>query len=511
MGKSVVSWRMVPLTIAAAAAVLFMKPSTADNLLQLAGELELVPPAALNEAFSEAGGHALDAAAFGQALVRRELVTGFQLERLLRGERGGYYFGRAKILYQIGAGSFARVYRAIHRDTGAVLAVKVLRNRFSSDADKCRAFQHEGEMGRLLRHPNIVAIEDVGQENNASYLTMEFVEGQTLRELVKIRGAVDAPRAVDLIHQAICGLEYAHRRGVTHRDMKASNVIISSTGRAKLVDFGLAGVDESGDKVLGRVEKPRTIDYVALEKMAGVRDDSVRSDIYFLGTVAYLALAGVAPLTESRDRSVRGDPRRFTQVMPLGQRCSDIPRDVVDVVSRMMHVDPLERYQTASDAKLALEMVIARLGSGEATVAAGPAVVAAKPAASTTTAKGSVMLVESGEKPQQALREFFSKLGYRVLITENPQRAIARFSSIPLPADFLVISSRDLGLAAVEAFNTLSKETYLADVPAILLTSPKQPQVAAAAKVDGRRKLLPLPLQTGELSKVLGEILPRKA
>jgi serine/threonine-protein kinase len=486
---------MVPLTIAAAAAVLFMKPSTADNLLHLAGELELVPPAALNEAFSEAGGHALDAAAFGQAL-------------LLRGERGGYYFGRAKILYQIGAGSFARVYRAIHRDTGAVLAVKVLRNRFSSDADKCRAFQHEGEMGRLLRHPNIVAIEDVGQENNASYLTMEFVEGQTLRELVKIRGAVDAPRAVDLIHQAICGLEYAHRRGVTHRDMKASNVIISSTGRAKLVDFGLAGVDESGDKVLGRVEKPRTIDYVALEKMAGVRDDSVRSDIYFLGTVA---LAGVAPLTESRDRSVRGDPRRFTQVMPLGQRCPDIPRDVVDVVSRMMHVDPLERYQTASDAKLALEMVIARLGSGEATVAAGPAVVAAKPAASTTTAKGSVMLVESGEKPQQALREFFSKLGYRVLITENPQRAIARFSSIPLPADFLVISSRDLGLAAVEAFNTLSKETYLADVPAILLTSPKQPQVAAAAKVDGRRKLLPLPLQTGELSKVLGEILPRKA
>ena len=491
-----------------------MKPSTADNLLHLVGELELVPSAALNETFSEAGGHALDAATFGQALVRRELVTGFQLERLLRGERGGYYFGRAKILYQIGAGSFARVYRAIHRDTGAVLAVKVLRNRFSNDPDKCRAFQHEGEMGRLLRHPNIVAIEDVGQENGSSYLTMEFVEGQTLRELVKIRGAVDAPRVVDLIHQAVCGLEYAHRRGVTHRDMKASNVIISSTGRAKLVDFGLAGVDESGDKVLGRVEKPRTIDYVALEKMAGVRDDSVRSDIYFLGTVAYLALAGAAPLTESRDRSVRGDPRRFTQAVPLGQRCPDLPRDVVDVVSRMMHVDPLERYQTATDVKLALEGLIARQGSGEAAATAGPAVAAAKPAAPANAAaamKGSVMLVESGEKAQQALREFFSKLGFRVLLTENPQRAIARFSSIPLPADFLVISSRELGAAAVEAFNKLSTESYLADVPAILMVSPKQPQVSAAAKVDGRRKLLPLPLQAGELSKVLAEILPRKA
>ena len=480
-----------------------MKPSTAENLLHLVGDLELVPAAALNEVFADAGGHALDAAAFGQALVRRELVTGFQLERLLRGERGGYFFGRAKILYQIGAGSFARVYRAIHRDTSAVLAVKVLRNRFSSDPDKCRAFQHEGEMGRLLRHPNIVAIEDVGQENGASYLTMEFVEGQTLRELVKIRGAVDARRAVDLIHQAVCGLEYAHRRGVTHRDMKASNVLISSTGRAKLVDFGLAGVDESGDKVLGRVEKPRTIDYVALEKMAGVRDDSVRSDIYFLGTVAYLALAGAAPLTESRDRSVRSDPRRFTQAVPLGTRCPDLPREVVEVASRMMHVDPLERYQTATDAKLALETLLARLGSGEATVSAGPVTAAA--------AKGTVMLVESGEKPQQALREYFSKLGYRVLLTENPQRALARFSSIPLPADFLVISARELGRAAVEAFNMLSKESYLADVPAILLANPKQPEVAAAAKVDGRRKVLPLPLHATELAKVLGEILPRKA
>jgi CheY-like chemotaxis protein len=121
------------------------------------------------------------------------------------------------------------------------------------------------------------------------------------------------------------------------------------------------------------------------------------------------------------------------------------------------------------------------------------------------------MLVESGEKAQQALREFFSKLGFRVLLTENPQRAIARFSSIPLPADFLVISSRELGAAAVEAFNKLSTESYLADVPAILMVSPKQPQVSAAAKVDGRRKLLSLPLQAGELSKVLGEILPRKA
>ncbi len=490
-----------------------MKPTTADNLLHLAGDLDLVPPGRLAEAFSESGGHSLDAQAFGQVLVRRELLTGFQLERLLRGERGGYFFGRAKILYQIGAGSFARVYRAIHRDTGAVLAVKVLRNRFSNDPDKCRAFQHEGEMGRLLRHPNIVAIEDVGQQNGASYLTMEFVEGQTLRELVKIRGALDSSKALDLIHQAVCGLEYAHRRGVTHRDMKASNVIISSTGRAKLVDFGLAGVDESGDKVLGRVDKPRTIDYVALEKATGVRDDSMRSDIYFLGTVAYLALAGSAPLTESRDRSVRGDPRRFQQVVPLGTKCPDLARDAVEIVSRMMHFDPLERYQTATDARAAIETVLARRAGTADSAAAGAATASPErpPAAAATAAKakGSVMLVESGEKAQQALREFFTKLGYRVLLTENPQRALARFLNTPVPADFLVISTREIGPAAVEAFNRLTTDSYLAGVPAVLLVSPRQADLVAAARADARRKVVSLPLQPAEITRAIDEILQR--
>jgi len=492
-----------------------MKPTTAENLISLVGELDLVPSGPLAVALSESGGHDLSAEAFGQSLVRRELITGFQLDRLLRGERKGYCFGRAKLLYQIGAGSFARVYRAIHRDTGAVLAVKVLRNRFANDPDKCRAFQHEGEMGRLLRHPNIVAIEDVGQENGVSYLTMEFVEGQTLRELVRIRGAVDVRRALDLVHQMAAGLDYAHRRGVTHRDLKASNVIVSSTGVAKLVDFGLAGVDDSGDKLLGRVDKPRTIDYATLEKLTGVRDDSVRSDIYFLGTLAYLALTGVSALTETRDRSVRGDPRRYTQVVPLATRAPDLPRDVVDVVARMMHLDPIERWQTAADVKRALENAISRhaAGGGHAPASPGPAATRSpgQVPPDPKAAHARLMLVETGERAQAALRDFFSKLGYRVLLTENPQRALVRFSTTPLPADFLVLSARSLGMSAVEAFNRLSTEPYLADVPAILLVPPNQPDVTSVAKVDARRQVVQMPMRPDEFRRMVGEILARHA
>ena len=483
-----------------------MKPTTADNLADLVADLELVPAALLQQARRE-GGDAADAAAFGHSLVRRELLTGFQLERLLKGETQGYFFGSAKLLYQIGAGSFARVYRAIHRDTAAMLAVKVLRKRFADDAQKRASFQREGEMGRLLRHPNIVAIEDVGVEHGSAYIVLEFLEGGTLRELVQIRGALDVPRGLDLVQQALAGLEYAHRRGVTHRDLKASNVLVSATGVAKLVDFGLARVDDSGDKSLGRVEQPRTVDYAALEKLTGMRDDDVRSDIYFMGTLAYLVLAGRPALVESRDRSVRSDPARFTRVEPLATAAPGLPRDVTELVARMMHLDPLQRFQAAAEARRAVEQVAARLRAGSGATG-GAAHAAAAPGGATRAAgRGSVMLVESGEQPQRALREFFAKLGFRVLVTENPQRALSRFASSPAPADCLVISATTLGAAAVEAFNAVSGDPFLADVPAILLADPRQAGVSAA-RVDARRRLVPL--QADAIAKALDELVPPK-
>jgi len=483
-----------------------MTPVTAEHLAHLLGELDLVGHSQLDDALREFGGHAQPAYDFGTTLVRRELLTGYQLERLLRGERAGFFYGRAKVLYQIGAGSFARVFRAVHRDDGTILAVKVLRSRYANDADKQATFRHEGEMGRLLRHPHIVAIEDVGQEQGVSYITMEFVEGQTLRELVRIRGAIDLPRALELIQQMLAGLEYAHRRGVTHRDMKASNVIVSAAGQAKLVDFGLAGVDDTADKAIGRMDKPRTVDYAALEKLTGMRDDSVRSDIYFLGTVAYLTLAGASALTESRDRNVRSDPRRFTAVTPLASRAPRLPRDVVDFVGRMMHLDPLERWQTAADARRALEQIIARRGAGAepAPVAAGATAATAAPVAPT---KGSVMVVEATEQAQQKLRQFFTKLGYRVLITESPQRALSRFATTPPPADLLVLSAQKLGGQAVEAFNALSADPFYAAVPAVLIAGPKQAGLAEQVRVDDRRKFVQLPMPSADLSRLLAGLL----
>ena len=490
-----------------------MKPSTADELAHRLEQLDLVQAAHLDAIWSELGGHNVPVQEFGSALVRHERLTGYQLDRLLRGEVGGLFYGRAKILYQVGAGSFSRVYRAIHADNGRILAVKVLRSRYSSDPDKCQSFQREGEMGRLLRHPNIVAIEDVGREYNSSYITMEFVEGQTLRELVRVRGAIDLPRALGIIHQLVEGLEYAHRLGVTHRDIKASNVLISFSGQAKLVDFGLAGGDTTASKALRRTGQPRTVDYAALESIGKVKDDSVRSDIYFLGTVAYLALCGVSALTESRDRAVRTDPRRFTGVEPLAWRAPELPRDVLDLVMRMMHLNPEERWQSALEVRRALEPLVAKYATAADVSAAASAndpvekKTAVKKAAAQAAVKGTLMLAEASPAEQAELRGFFKQLGYKVLLTENLQRALDRCSASPPAADCLLISTASFGRAGVEAFNTLPQNPFLRDAPAVLLLDPAQPELAGLARVDERRRTVTVPLQTAEMTEVLTALI----
>ena len=486
-----------------------MQPSTADQFAYLLEQMDLLTALQLDAVWGDLGGHNVPIADFGAACVRHELLTGYQLDRLLRGETAGFFYGRAKILYQVGSGSFSRVYRAIHADNGGILAVKVLRRRFSSDEEKRKSFQREGEMGRLLRHSNIVAIEDVGVEHNTSYITMEFVEGQTLRELVRIRGAIDLSRSLSLLLQVVEGLDYAHRLGVTHRDVKASNVLISFAGQAKLVDFGLASGDTTASKALRRSGQPRTVDYAALESFGKAKNDSVRSDIYFLGTIVYLALCGQSALTESRDRAVRSDPRRFTGVEPLVWRAPELPREVLDLVSRMMHLNPEERFQTASDVRRALEPLVAKYATatGSAAVDSPSPAPGAKTLKPRETVKGTLMLAESSPQEQAELRSLLKNLGYKVLLTENLERALVRCSSSPRAADCLVISAASFGESGVEAFNALSQDPFLRTFPAVLLVDPGQADLAARVKIDDRRRMVRVPLEPAELTQVLDAIL----
>ena len=225
----------------------------------------------------------------------------------------------------------------------------MLRSRFSERPDQYNQFVREGKFGCTLRHANIVRIDEVVSHGRMHFFVMEFIEGRNLRDFVKIRKKLHPLEATRLMLDIIEGLRYAFDHGLTHRDLKMSNVLVSSRGQAKLVDFGLASIDETlSDDELDRLPNPRTIDYAALERATGVRKDDTRSDIYFLGCIYYNMLTGMPPLPETRDRIQRLSKQRFMDVVPIRKADPTIPHCVSMVVSKAMQLDPARRYQNPS-------------------------------------------------------------------------------------------------------------------------------------------------------------------
>lgn len=446
-------------------------------------------------------------------MQRHGVVTTLQTEKILKGDRQGFFYGDYKVLYLIGAGTFARVYRAAKEDE--VFAVKVLRKRFRDEIKELEQFLREGRMGLKLRHPNIVSIIDVVPDVRNPFLVMEFVEGQTLRELVRVRGKLPPDLSLKLMHEIASGLAYAASLGIAHRDLKLSNVLISSDGKAKLVDFGLAALtDRNNPEKMADCPNARAIDYAALERGTGVRKDDPRSDVYFAGCMLYHMIAGVPPLTETRDRLHRLNVTRFYEVVPLHERVEDLPGAVGHVVQRAMDMDPDKRIQSPAALQAEIKKAIDLLEKGgerrrEADFAAPMAEHHDDDETPTNEGEGYVvMLVESKAGLQNAVRERLKSRGYRVLVISDPNRALARFNADePPPADCVIFGASELGMLAMEAFNQFGQDEHTRDLPAILLADQRLHLVVQGAKTGPRRKLLSLPLKVRELRSALLQLL----
>ncbi|MEN6497006.1 MAG: protein kinase [Thermoguttaceae bacterium] len=442
-----------------------------------------------------------------QLLVRREFLTNYQVERLLKGERTGFFFGDYKVLYLVGTGSFARVYRAVHRQSGQVVALKVLRRRFSNDPEQYGQFVREGELGCTLRHPNIVPIYEVFSQGTVHFLVMEFVEGRSLREFIKIRKKLDPVEATRLAIDIASGMSYAFERGLTHRDLKLSNVLVSSRGQAKIVDFGLAGVDSSvNEDNLGDLGNARTIDYAALERATGVRKDDPRSDIYFLGCMYYNLLTGKAPLVDTKDRMQRLNKSRFLEIVPIETEAPSLPHFLGSVVNKMMMFDVNRRYQTPAAALTDLRAAAKRLVEDPTGSSEGQrerdrlsAMVAAED-------QQAIMIVESNSRMQDVFRDSFKKAGYRVLLTSDPERALLRFQQENRVADCVIFNAQELGEAALTAYNRFVDEQKASLVPAILLLDTNQRGWKKTAKTSPRHVVLAMPLTMKQLQGVLTKL-----
>ncbi len=473
---------------------------TAEQLAQRALDVGIIDDRQLQSVWSEFGTTNVGVGEFTQALVRRNLLTSYQLERLTKNLKTGFYYGDYRVLYCVGSGTFARVFRAVHKDTGQVFAVKVLRARHSSPRD-AELFRREGQLGASLKHPNIVPIHEVVSQGGNNFMVMDFVEGRNLREFLRVRKKFEPLEAADIVIGMVSGLHYAFQRGVTHRDLKLSNVIVSSSGASMLLDFGLAGLEADTDD---ESANPRTIDYAGLERATGVRKDDTRSDIFFVGCMFYQLLSGRPPLAETRERAQRLSKTRYQNIPPLGSVVSGVPASIALVVGKAIEFEPSRRYQSPGEMLTDLKLAVHRIKSGADQESGGQAAeLASREGLDANGQPRKIMVIENDVKRQDVMRELFKRNGYRVLVTNDAGRAVERFGNDPNAADIVLFCSAAGGMATLKAFNQFGEVSTTRSVPAVLLLDETHSSWAKDALTAPHRRIAQMPIKLRQLRETV--------
>ena len=255
---------------------------------------------------------------------------------------------RYEILEEVGLGGMATVYKAKDHVLNRLVAVKVLKDEFTTDTDFIKRFNTEAQAAASLSHPNIVSIYDVGHEdeNNLYYIVMELVQGKTLKEIINSEGVLSWKWAVNIAMQIASALELAHKNGIVHRDIKPHNIIITEDGIAKVTDFGIAkAVSNSTITAFGTTIG--SVHYFSPEQAKGGFTDA-KSDLYSLGVVMYEMLTGKVPFDADTPVSValkhmQEDPKEPIDLNP------EIPSAVNQIVIKAMQKEPSARYQNATE------------------------------------------------------------------------------------------------------------------------------------------------------------------
>jgi serine/threonine protein kinase len=445
-------------------------------------------------------------------MERKGYLTPLQGSKLRKGDRDGFFLGGYRVLYKISSGTFGRVYRGDDPRSGQIVAIKVLRNKWTQEKQKIDQFLREGRVGLTMRHPNIVQILAVNQDQYTGqyYLVMEFVEGDNLRNILHIRKKLGTDEALRMMQECAEGLAYAHSRGLTHRDIKPTNILVSTDKTTKLVDFGLAEISQHGagaivvDRMHDKdddVAVDRTLDYAGLEKATNITKGDVRSDIYFLGHVLYEMIAGEPLMPATRDRHAKMQRRRYEEgEATLARRAPEIGLEpaVQKLIAKAVAFEPHHRFQTPTQFLEAIRAVRSEL-AGEEEVSRRP------------TGPLSIYVVEGNQKLQDAFRDKFKKLGFRVLISADATQALKRYQSAPYHA--LLIDAGTAGRDGVDMFRQVVMEAdgMHLDLGAVLILNEEMAPWAADVEGLPGAAVFVRPIGMKQLIHHLREVLPEMA
>ena len=307
-------------------------------------------------------------------LIERQKLTPFQAQALITGRPTHLVLGNNVLLEKIGEGGMGEVFKAMHRRMRRLVCIKILRPTLVNSQYAVRRFQREVRAAAQLSHPNIVTAFDADEEKGTHFLVMEYVEGQDLGSLVARQGALPVSDVVRYIAQAAVGLEYAHAKGIVHRDIKPSNLLLDERGTVKILDMGLARIDEpEGPKTEGQQEFDTndsltrenqivgTVEYMSPEQADDTNRVDRRSDIYSLGCTMYRLLIGTPPYQAETPIKVLM-AHRLKAIPSLRAARPEVPEELEAIYQKMMAKSQSERYQSMAEVLRALAPLVSDTG-----------------------------------------------------------------------------------------------------------------------------------------------------
>jgi serine/threonine protein kinase/Leucine-rich repeat (LRR) protein len=331
-----------------------MTVPTVATLVHDLRQHRLLGPAQLEELTGELARLFPQPKALAREMLRRGWLTPYQINQLFQGRGAGLALGPYVLLERLGAGGMGQVFKARQQKLDRVVALKVIRKERLTHPDAGRRFLREIRAAAQLSHPNIVLALDADDVAGTPVLVMEYVEGGIdLARLVRQAGPLPVEQACDYLRQAALGLQHAHERGLIHRDIKPSNLLLDRQGRIKLLDLGLARLQEASDgDDSGTLTREGVVmgtpDFIAPEQARDSRSAEARSDLYSLGCTFYYLLTGQVPFPGGTVMSKliqhhQEEPVAVEQLRP------DVPAEVGAVVRKLMAKAPEDRFQTAAE------------------------------------------------------------------------------------------------------------------------------------------------------------------
>jgi serine/threonine protein kinase len=265
--------------------------------------------------------------------------------------------GPYRILGVLGRGGMGQVYLAEHSRLEMTVAVKVLADHLTGNANAINRFDREMKAVGRLGHPNIVRATDAGEQDGKHYLAMEFVDGHDLSQILRASGRLRISDACETVRQAAMGIQHAHENGLIHRDLKPSNLMVTKQGQIKILDLGLARLQAGNSEGLtSDFQIMGTADYMAPEQALKALQVDSRVDVYSLGCTLYALLCGMPPFAGAKYETPISKimAHEHEQPVPLISRRSDVPAELSAIVDRAMAKSPAERFATADEFASAL-------------------------------------------------------------------------------------------------------------------------------------------------------------